>query len=238
MNMAWIGRWICHFATIAVCCGVSGCGLSVPDIKEIWDTDLPADPYTQRLKLPGAAQIEWEIKKRIYCDLRRAVRDVSNVPVTEGPYGTVVKKQQGLIPGDWQAQVSLTLQVDEASSLTPGVAWNQVLPNQTTKFGPGAAGTVKTAKKFRSSVGQNELFDPLQGQYATCDGESDQPWEFRYDLGAGTSVRNWPLSTFAAAGHCPTLGGCEPRCNIADTIRAGDEDAARQIQQHDPSNPA
>ena len=37
---------------------------------------------------------------------------------------------------------------------------------------------------------------------------------------------------------CPALDGCEPRCNIADTIRAGDEDAARQIQQHDPSNPA
>jgi hypothetical protein len=37
---------------------------------------------------------------------------------------------------------------------------------------------------------------------------------------------------------CSATGGCEPRCNISDTIRAGDEDAARQIQQHDPGNPA
>jgi hypothetical protein len=43
----------------------------------------------------------------------------------------------------------------------------------------------------------------------------------------------------ARPGHpCPALGGCEPRCNISDTIRAGGEDAARQIQQHDPGSPA
>src|SRR6516164_11762094 len=37
---------------------------------------------------------------------------------------------------------------------------------------------------------------------------------------------------------CSAPSGCELRCNISDTIRAGGEDAARQTQLHSPSNPA
>jgi hypothetical protein len=47
----------------------------------------------------------------------------------------------------------LSLQVDETSGLNPGVAWNQVLPNATTVFGPGAAGTVTSSQSFSLGLG-------------------------------------------------------------------------------------
>ena len=43
--------------------------------------------------------------------------------------------------------------MDESASLTPGVSWNQVLPNATKVFGPGTSGTVTSPESFDLGLG-------------------------------------------------------------------------------------
>jgi hypothetical protein len=149
-------------------CQLMGCGITVPDIKEIWDADKPAEvePRTPE-KVTGTTQIEFEIKKRIYCDLKEAVQAANKIPVKEGTPGGKVTVLP-LIPMDWGAQVSLSLEVDETSGLNPGITLNQVLPNAINVFGPGTSGTVTTAQSFNLGLGaslsstatRTDKFDP------------------------------------------------------------------------------
>jgi hypothetical protein len=135
-------------------CFMSACGITVPDIREVWDADKPAEaePPTPT-KVPATAQIEWEIKKRVYCDLKEAVQYVNyNLPFKEGLPGRLTITRPS-IPLDWGAQVSLSLQVDEASGLNPGVTLNEVLPNKVHVFGPGTGGTVTTPQSFGLGFG-------------------------------------------------------------------------------------
>jgi hypothetical protein len=161
-------RRICVLAIMFAGSLSAGCGLSVPNIKEAWDVDKPPDaqPPTPA-KVPGAAQIEFEIKKHVYCQLKDAVQEVNKINLLGGPPGKLRVVQRGLIPMDWGAQVSLSLQVDETSGLSPGVTLNQVIPNATNVFGPG--NTVTTAQSFGlgfggtfSSTGTRiDKFDPF-----------------------------------------------------------------------------
>jgi hypothetical protein len=139
------------FLLASICC--AGCGLTVPEIKEPFDVDKPPGGYTP-YGFSGTAQIEYEIKKRIYCDLRDAVKAANDVPVKEGPtVDRMTVQQPGQIPESWGAQVSLSLQVDETSGLNPGIALNQVLPNATSVFGVGTANTVTTPQSFSLGLG-------------------------------------------------------------------------------------
>jgi hypothetical protein len=150
---------------VSIC--FAGCGLTVPDIKEPWDADKPPDAIAPN-GVSGTAQIEFEIKKRIYCDLKEAVMAANKIPVEAGSAGKLMVKQPGLIPASWGAQISLSLQVDETSGLNPGVAWNEVLPNATHVFGPGTAGTVTSPQSFNLGLGgtlsstatRTDKFDP------------------------------------------------------------------------------
>ena len=142
----------CLLTLVLASSGLASCGITVPDIKEIWDTDRPADDKGTP-KIPGAAQIEFEIKKRIYCDLKEAVQAVNTIPLRGGSYGRETVVQNGLIPSNWGAQVSLSLQVDEVSALNPGIALNQVLPNAVHVFGPGTTGSVTSPQSFSLGFG-------------------------------------------------------------------------------------
>jgi hypothetical protein len=140
------------FVGVLAFSAVAGCGLVVPDIKEIWDKDIPADPTSKPYPTPpqsAAAQIEYEIEEKIYCELRKGVQEAEYYYVVTN--GTAVQK--GLFPANWAAQVALSLQVDETSGLTPGVTFNQVLPNAVTVFGAGAAGTITSAQSFGLGLG-------------------------------------------------------------------------------------
>jgi hypothetical protein len=147
---------------------LSGCGLTVPDLKEIGDHDIPprvfpsSSPDIPPKKLPkitGTAQIEYEIVQRIFCDLQKAVHAANGIPVgeTEGgtPFGKVHPKYPGLFPPDWAAQVALSLEVDETLALNPGVAFNEVMPNAIKAFGPGTTGSVVTPQSFTFGFGGN-----------------------------------------------------------------------------------
>jgi hypothetical protein len=155
--------------TVALCLSalnLTGCGITVPDIKESWDRDRPADLSTGAPEITGTAQIEFEIRKRVYCELKEAVQAANQYPVASGSYDRQQLSQAGLIPSNWGAQVSLSLQVDESSALNPGVALNQVMPNAIKAFGVG--NTVTTQQSFNIGFGgtisstatRTDKFDP------------------------------------------------------------------------------
>jgi hypothetical protein len=117
---------------------VSGCGLNVPAIKEAWDGPR------------GTEQIEFEIKKRVYCDLREAVRKADNIPYFVEDRATGRRIRKPIIPDQWGAQISLLLQVDEAGALNPGVALTEPLRNAITPF---SNGNVTSPQSFSLGLG-------------------------------------------------------------------------------------
>jgi hypothetical protein len=151
--------------------GLAGCGLVVPSINELWEADKPADEASPQ-GVPGAAQLEFEIKKRIYCDLREAVQAADTVPVKVGAMPDTLTKVGGLIPKTWGAQVSLSLQVDEVTSLNPGLSFNATYPTvisyPASKNALGAVPVTTTPQSFGLSLGANlsstatrvDKFDP------------------------------------------------------------------------------
>jgi hypothetical protein len=137
-------------AVVLAALGLTNCGLAIPDIREVWDADRPADPEKGQDAISATAQIEFAIKKRVYCELKDAVKAVNENTVTnQTSDGRIVISKP--LPDNWGAQVSLSLQVDEQSSLSPGVAFNEVLPNAIKAFGP--ASSVTTAQSFNLGFG-------------------------------------------------------------------------------------
>jgi hypothetical protein len=144
------------FAISVLCPLLFGCGLTVPDIKEIGDADIPENFDGQVApKVTGTAQIEYEIEERVFCELSVAVKEASRYFVEEDKagHGKFSVIQNGLFPPNWGAQVALSLQVDESSALNPGLTLNQIIPNAVKVFGPGGAGTVVAGQSFNLGLG-------------------------------------------------------------------------------------
>lgn len=227
-------------------CGLAGCGVVVPNITEVWERDKPPDvaPVTQT-KVPAAAQVEFEIKKRIFCDLKEAVQEVNKIPLKAGPPGgklTVVQK--GLIPMNWGAQLSLSLQVDEVSGLNPGATLNQVMPNATSVFGPG--NSVTTAQSFNLGFGASlsstatrvDKFDPFYSvaflmipntKTSVCHPENDpfishgwqpassSPFILESDLG----IKDWLMGAMMVDDALPSVGAPQASAGGGDGAGGG-----------------
>lgn len=134
---------------------LSGCGLHSPDISEVFDgpgeaenrkANPPTPPYTATM------QIEFEIRRRIYCDLKAAVKHVNEYPQTL-IYSSGKKQTLPMLPDNWVALISLSLQVDESSALSPGVTYNQTLRNAAAVFGVGSANTISVGQSFNLAFG-------------------------------------------------------------------------------------
>jgi hypothetical protein len=124
-------------------CALGGCGTLVPKISEPWerqDYTFHNEERNEDITITSTGQMEFEIRRRVYCDLKRAVHAVSNIHVDvsddTGPSKINRKdfKEAPLIPDDWVAQVSLSLQVDESTSFNPGVALNTPIHSAITHF--------------------------------------------------------------------------------------------------------
>ena len=123
--MKMIAGHSCAFAAIALL--ASSCrGTRVPEIREFWDGR------------DGTVQMEFEIKKRVFCDLRNAVQAANRengYEIRDKKTGT--KRQVPFIPDDWGAQVALALQVDESSTVSPGLVITNLRPNYIDTFPNG-----------------------------------------------------------------------------------------------------
>jgi hypothetical protein len=139
-----VGMYRRHkLAAALISSGLCGCGLTVPQVGEFWDRDYPGDPTKGTRGTPmltATAQIEYEIKQKVYCELRYAVQYVDPVGV-----------QPHLIPYGWGVQMQLSLEVDESIALTPGLSFPHLYPNVVKIF--GVSNSVTTAQSFSLGLG-------------------------------------------------------------------------------------
>jgi uncharacterized membrane protein YgcG len=154
---------------LALSTTLGACGLVVPDIKEPWDADLTAPDGS---KIPGAAQIEFEIKKRVFCELKQAVKRVNQYPVIETDEAGRTIAIRKPVPLDWGAQLALSLEVDETTALNPGLSLLSTYPNvisypaRTTPLGALMATTTSQSYNFglgatlSSTASRTDTFNP------------------------------------------------------------------------------
>lgn len=128
------------FSALSISAGLSACGFSAPRIQELWDGK------------EGAKQIEFGIKKRIYCDLKRGIINANKSKSGTVDLVTGKTEWKQFFPNDWGASVSLSLQVDESTSINPGVALSKPLPDDQL-FTLGLGGS------FSSAATRTDKFD-------------------------------------------------------------------------------
>jgi hypothetical protein len=163
MTTFWCARAL---TTVLLGSTLTGCGIVIPDIKEAWDADHPKDETSE--EFPAAGQIELQVKAKVFCELEHAVQFVNNnYPVSKGSSPSTLKPfAKYPIPWDWLAQVSLSFQVDESSSLSPGVVLTEALPNSVQTFGPGNSVTTAQSRSIgfggtlSSTATRTDKFNP------------------------------------------------------------------------------
>ena len=160
-----------------------GCGIGVPQISEAWDQAYPGDSTTKPPTPPisANAQIEFEIKKRIFCDLRKAVRASLKYNNDIEKNGRIIKSER-IIPLSWGAQIALSLEVEEHSNLSPGIVLINPLPNsQARSIGLGGelSSTATRTDKINAYYSIGYLAQPIS-EDSVCRKEENDPF-----VGAG-----------------------------------------------------
>jgi hypothetical protein len=113
------------FLSMIAMSGASGCGTYVPNLQEFYEP-----PDRARIKVENlVAHVECEV-----------ITGVQSVLLTDQDLAIERKranlKQEEVLSElkKWAAQITLTLTVDEKSTLNPGIAFNQIYPNATSRF--------------------------------------------------------------------------------------------------------
>jgi len=125
---------------VAIALAQAGCGLSIPQVPEIWDRAEDTD---------ATQHMEMQIKRAIFCELRDAVwlaRQKYQVQNYSGRQVVTTKEDQP-VPDSWGAQITLTFTVDETSKLNPGISLIKPFkpPAATTEsFAWGLGGTLSS----------------------------------------------------------------------------------------------
>ncbi|MET4736700.1 hypothetical protein ABIF73_000839 [Bradyrhizobium japonicum] len=149
----------------------AGCGTAVPRIPEVYD--LVADEYATQ-------DMEMQVKRAIYCELRAAVQKArGNVQYTTTYRGKVVSTAEDQpVPDSWGVQSTLKFTVEEASKVSSGATYTWNLGKVATDtFSLGAGGQVSsTATRtdtFESFYTISELYHILSEQQV-CENPNSQ----------------------------------------------------------------
>ena len=110
-------------AALMMCTTVAGCGTAVPTISEPWEKGFSGHPDSKPYVTPVTAsgELEFEIKKNVYCELLHAVTDLKKYDAPLSFRGKIVDTQ--FIPDSWGVQLSLTMEVDDNGAANPGVSF-------------------------------------------------------------------------------------------------------------------
>ncbi len=135
-----MGRLQVTAATIGFACVLSGCGAFVPEFGELYDTAVP-DALIDAIVSHVHCEVKSQIEFLILDDIEIARNDIAS--------GLPAKRHLKWLD-DWGAQLSLTLTVQEKTTLSPGVTLNKVLPNATSVF---TSGNVSTSQLETISLG-------------------------------------------------------------------------------------
>jgi hypothetical protein len=165
------------------CCG---CGTVVPEVGEFYDNNsgIPADKT-----------LEMKIKRKIFCELQRAVSAIEAEPGFSVTFdGRTIYKRW--IPETWGVLMTLQITVDESTQVNPGVTLNNPLA-PVVSFGSSVAQSYKTAINGTLSTEANRqdkftyyyLVKDLEGAQPACDEPSDYGSSFLLDSNLG--IEKW-----------------------------------------------
>lgn len=142
-----------RFATASIIAlALASCGIVTPRIQEAWDVDIPKGTLDPPLPVAytASSRLEFEIMRRVYCDIKDGVNAADRYSVTRGDdFNHMTRVRSGIIPPGWIVSVSLSLAAEESSSLSPGVSLVSPLASLVTNA--GSAHPVVNAQS--SSVG-------------------------------------------------------------------------------------
>ncbi len=134
---------ICKIALVFALSGsVAGCGTYVPDIQEAWDK-----PGTNPTPIP----LESDIKQAVYCDIRKAVLAVFSQESGLSHLNNLTPPAGMPDFIDYGVLVTLTLTIDETSSISPGAVLNTPMAPATSYFANKV--TVSTPQMFNLGLG-------------------------------------------------------------------------------------
>jgi hypothetical protein len=140
------------FTAICIFASVGGCRTYVPAMQEVWDNQ---GDKSKNIPPP----LESDIKHRVFCDIKAAVFNQYRHEYQKQFAADVAssiaanKNPDALTLLDLGIQTSLTLQVDETSTISPGVTLNTPMVPSTTYF-PNKV-TVVTPQSYAFGLGGN-----------------------------------------------------------------------------------
>jgi hypothetical protein len=137
-------------AAVVLACALSGCGAYVPEFGEAYDTtaavpDALIDALIEHVRCEVKSQIEF------------LILDDIEIARNYEPH----KRHLSWLD-DWGGQLSLTLTVEEKTTLSPGVVLNKVLPNATSVF---PSGNIATPQLETISLGATGSSDATRKAY-------------------------------------------------------------------------
>lgn len=138
MRMLW---W--RGFSLAVGSLLAGCGVSVPQVAEVWDR--AGDPLaTQHMQM--------QVKRAVYCELRDAIW-IARKRQKERYFAgkKLTTPEDGPLPDTWGAQITFKFTVDETSKVTPGASFITPMPNAITNFSGGR--TISSPESFTLGIG-------------------------------------------------------------------------------------
>jgi hypothetical protein len=145
------------------CCG---CGTVVPEVGEVWDNNSGA---------PADKTLEVQIKKKVFCELQRAVSNIEDEHGFNVIYnGKTISKKW--IPETWGVLMTLQITVDESTGINPGVTLIDPL-QPARSFGSSVAqsfkasvgGTLSTEANRQDKFTYYFLVKDLEGTQPACD---------------------------------------------------------------------
>jgi hypothetical protein len=134
-------------AAVSLAALVGGCGSVVPNFGEFYDT-VPPENLVDAIVGYVHCEVKSQIQFLILDDYDRVLlgRALTGKPLT--------RRLTWL--DDWAAQMTLTLTVDEKSTISPGVTLNTVLPNAISTF---PSGNVTTPQSSSVALGASGSVD-------------------------------------------------------------------------------
>jgi hypothetical protein len=134
-------------AAISFAALVGGCGAVIPSFGEFYDT-VPPEFLVDAIVGHVHCEVKSQVQFLILDDYDRVLfgRVLTGKPLT--------RRLTWL--DDWAAQVTLTLTVDEKSTISPGVTLNTVLPNAVSTF---SSGNVTTPQSSSVALGASGSVD-------------------------------------------------------------------------------
>lgn len=171
---------------------LAGCGTYVPPIAEVWDQPNG--------KLSASGVIELEIKTKVYCELKDAVKAASGIVYYRDNVPSAA------LPDDWGVQFTIALQIDETGAINPGALLTTPMSNAVNgfpnksivttpqSFGFGFGGTLSSqatrVDKISAYYDVGKLKKSLE-TYDSCIDQSDKGRGGSLLLESDLGIRSW-----------------------------------------------